>query len=119
MSTINYENRNLDRTVRIFDKFFDFELEVDAATYTTVLSTFESIFDDKNAAANFTLSLFRISERYNQPVLDLLATLDLNDKLQLTATLAYYLNSLRDNSTLLGISQPILPNQNVARNVLT
>jgi len=36
---------------------------------------------------------------------------------ELDLTLAYYLNNLRSNSTLLGTSQPVQPNYYAARNV--
>jgi hypothetical protein len=40
------------------------------------------------------------------------------DKIQLTATLAYYLNGLRSPTTLLGINASVTPNFWTARNVL-
>jgi hypothetical protein len=40
------------------------------------------------------------------------------NQVQITATLAYYLNNLRSNSTLLGISTTATPNQYAARNIL-
>jgi hypothetical protein len=40
------------------------------------------------------------------------------DQLQLTATLAYYLNGIRSPSTLLGVNSVLTPNYFTARNVL-
>ena len=39
-------------------------------------------------------------------------------QLRVQATLAYYLNNLRSNSTLLGLSATVTPNYYAARNVL-
>ena len=38
--------------------------------------------------------------------------------IQITATLAYYLNNQRSNTTLLGITSISTPNQYTARNIL-
>ena len=72
MSTVNYTNPNQDRTVTIFDEFYTFKLEVDANLYDVVNSYFKSVFADENAAKNFTLSLFRISENSGIPAITLL-----------------------------------------------
>lgn len=119
MSTVNYTNPNQDRTVTIFDEFYSFKLEVDVNLYDVVLSFFSSIFSDELAAKNFTLSLFRISESSGVPVLTLLDEMKGQDQLKITATLGYYLNNLRSNSTLLGIRAAVTPNFYAARNVLT
>lgn len=119
MSTVNYTNPNKDRTVTIFDEFYSFKLEVDANVYDVVFSFFKSVFTDVDAAKNFSLSLFRISESSGVPVLTLLDEMKGQNAIQLTATIAYYLNDLRSNSTLLGVRSAITPNYFAARNVLT
>lgn len=117
MPTVNYTNPNTDRTVRIFDEFYNFEATVDAALYDLVYSFMSTVFADRTAASNFTLSIFQVSETSGIEVEEILKNLQGQDSLQLTVTLAYYLNNLRSGSTLLGVSAVQTPDVNVARNV--
>ena len=117
MGSVNYANPNLDTTVRIFDQFYSYDVNVPAQEYDAVLSFFRSVFGTTQAAENFTVSLFRISEQSNIPVMDLLQQIEGQDQTQLTLTLAYYLNNIRSASTLLGLNSPTVPNYYVARNV--
>jgi hypothetical protein len=118
MSTVNYTNPNQDRTVYIFDRFYEFELNVDANLYDVVLSFFKSIFNEELAANNFALNMFRISESTGTPVIEILDTVRGQSAIELTATFAYYLNNLRSNTTLLGISAVTTPAFYAARNVV-
>jgi len=118
MGTVNAINPAVDLTVRVFDDFYDFAIEVDANTWDTVNSYMLSVFRTVDAAENFSTTLFRIADETNVPVLDLLAEIQGMDDIQLTATLAYYLNGLRSPATLLGLNEPVTPNAYVARNVL-
>ena len=76
------------------------------------------MFKTADAAENFSTTLFRIANETGVPVLDILAELQGMDTIQLTITLAYYLNGLRSPATLLGVNEPVTPNAYVARNVL-
>ena len=118
MGTVNAINPAVDLTVRVFDEFYDFAVEVDANTWDIVNSYMLSVFRTKAAAENFSTTLFRIADQTRIPVLDILAEIQGMDTIQLTATLAYYLNGLRSPSTLLGVNEPAVPNASVARNVL-
>ena len=118
MSSINETNYKIDLTVRVFDDFFGFELLVDAADWDVVSSYFKSIYTTKIAAENFATALFRVANEQNESVLTLLQQLQTaSGPAELDLTLAYYLNNLRSNSTLLGTSQPVQPNYYAARNV--
>jgi hypothetical protein len=117
MGSVNNINPSVDNSVRIFDGFNDFVLEVDSNTYSVVNSFFESIFADKQAAANLTDTFFRISSQTNVPVLDLLAQVQGQDSIQVTTFMAYYLNGLRSPSTLIGVNAVATPNYYTARNV--
>lgn len=118
MPSVNYTDPTLDRTVRVFDNFYNFEVDVNANDYDVVLSYFKSVFDDTLAAQNFTINLFQISENTGLPVETLLSEIRGQDQIQLTSTLSYYLNNLRSNATLLGINGRVAPNFYAARNVL-
>ena len=95
MGTVNYTNPGTDPTVRVFDEFYNRELVIDANIYDNVLSFFTSIFADEEAAKNFTLSVFKISEDSGTPVESILSELSNQNQVQITATLAYYLNNQR------------------------
>ena len=118
MSTVNAINPRVDLTVRIFDDFDNVVLEVDANEYDVVNSYFESIFVDKEDAANLTNTFFRISQETGVSVQILLNQVAGQTSMQVTSTMAYYLNGLRSPSTLLGVSNPVTPNYYTARNVL-
>lgn len=118
MSSINVPNYNIDLTVRVFDNFFGFEQVVDAAEWDVVSSYFKSIYTTELAAMNFSTALFRVANEQSVSVLTLLQQLQTSSgPAELDLTLAYYLNNLRSNSTLLGTSQPVQPNYYAARNV--
>lgn len=116
--TVNYVDPSTDLTVKIFDNFYNFATEVNSNEYDLVLSYFKKVFSDILAAENFTITLFQVAAEQKRPVLDVLAEIQGQDQIQLSATLAYYLNNLRSNATLLGISVVVQPNYYAARNVL-
>lgn len=117
MSTVNAINTNLDQTVRIFDQFYNYDENVPAAEYDIVLSYFKTVFKTDAAAQNFTVAIFRVAQESNTNALTILNEFQGQTGPQLTASLCYYLNSVRSNATLLGILQPAAPNYWTARNV--
>lgn len=116
-TTVNYANPNIDGTVKIFDQFYAYEANVPQLQYDAVYSYFRSVFDTAEAAGNFTVSVFRISESSDIPVMTLLQEFQGQSQPELTLTLAYYLNSVRSSATLLGLNSATQPNFYVARNV--
>lgn len=120
MSTVNYTNYNQDQTVRVFDRFYDYDVNVPAAEYDVVYSYFLKEMGTKQAAGNFTVSLFRVAEETKIPALTLLKQFEgtIGEDLNLNVSLAYYLNLIRSRATLLGVSRPVTPNAYAARNVI-
>jgi hypothetical protein len=118
MSTVNYANYNKDLTVRVFDSFYNYDVNVPANEYDIVYSYFRSVMSTARAAGNFSVSLFRVAEETNVPALTLLQAFQGQTGLNLTANLAYYLNSIRSRATLLGVNASVVPNQYAARLVL-
>lgn len=116
-TTVNYANPKTDGTVKIFDEFYAYSANVPQLEYDAVYSYFLSVFGTKEAAGNFTVSVFRISEISNIPVMTLLEQFQGQSAPEITLTLAYYLNSVRSNATLLGINAATQPNFYAARNV--
>lgn len=118
MSSVNYANPKNDQTVRLFDDFYGFEINIQSDEYDAVYSYFRSIYSDSVAAGNFTVTLFRISNEQQIPVLTLLDQISrAKTSAELDKTIAYYLNNMRSNSTLVGVSEPTQPNYYAARNV--
>jgi pyruvate/2-oxoacid:ferredoxin oxidoreductase alpha subunit len=117
MGSVNTYNSGIDATVQIFDRFYGYQQQVQAVEYDAVNSYFESVFKNSEAAANFTVSLFRISRQTNIPVMTLLQQFQGLTTPQLTLALTYYLNNIRSRSTLLGVNLPTQPNYYVAHNI--
>jgi hypothetical protein len=117
MSTLNEVNPKIDQTVQIFDRFYDYSANVPAMEYDIVLSYFRSVFTTTLAAENFTTALFRVAEESDTSALTLLQSMEGQNSVQLTISMAYYLNSIRSHATLLGVLQPTTPNFYTARNV--
>ena len=118
MSSINYTNFNLDQTVRVFDAFYEYDVNVPAAEYDVVNSYFKSIMSTRLAADNFTVSLFKVAEDTGVPALTLLQGFEGTAGMNLNVTLAYYLNTIRNRATLLGVGVPETANFYAARNVV-
>ena len=117
MGSVNVANPSTDLTVKIFDRFYSYEQNVGVVEYDAVLSYFKSVFKSKDSAENFTVAVFRIAFLSKIPVMNLLQQFQGQSAPELTVTLAYYLNSIRSPSTLLGVNVPTQPNYYVARNI--
>ncbi len=109
MSTVNETNLREDLTVRVFDRFYAFDVNVPVNEYDAVYSYFRSVMTTDRAAGNFATSLFRISQNTNIPAMT---------GVNLTVNLAYYLNLIRSKATLLGVNASATPNFYAARAVL-
>ena len=118
MGSVNEVNSKVDLTVRVFDNFYNFSVEVDSNEYDVVNSYFKSVFKNNQIAQNFSTTLFRIAQETETPVLVLLEQIQGQTQVEMTATLAYYLNGLRSPATLLGINSPVIPTFWAARNVI-
>lgn len=118
MPSVNQINPKIDTSVRVFDTFNDFGIDVPVNEYDAVYSYLRSVFQDPDAANNFTTSLFRVAAETNTPILNILQQIQDQDSIRVTLNIAYFLNGLRSPSTLLGISTAVTPNIWAARNVL-
>jgi hypothetical protein len=119
MASVNAINTKTDLTVQIFDRFYGYEQQVPVEAYDAVLSYFKSVFKSAEAAGNFTVSLFRVSQQSGIPVMNLLQQFQGQTAPQINLTLAYYLNGVRSSSTLLGLNVPTQSNFYIARNIRT
>lgn len=117
-STVNYANTNLDLSVRVFDDFYGYDVNVPTAEYDIVNSFFKSVMADVKQANAFTVSLFRVASETGIPVLTLLDSFQGQSGLDLTVSMAYYLNNIRSRATLLGVNAQTVPNFYAARAVI-
>ena len=109
--------------MRVFDTFYDYDVDIPVGDYDIVNSYFKSVMTTKQAADNFTVSLFRVAQDTNIPPLTLLQSFQAgntnnNPGLSLNLNMAYYLNSIRNRATLLGVGIAVAPNFYAARNVV-
>jgi hypothetical protein len=88
------------------------------AEYDYVVSFFESVMKDRFAAESFTQSVYEISRITDTSVLSIMQTFDGQDLMTLTMTMALYLNSIRSQTTLLGVQSVVKPNYYAGRNVV-
>lgn len=116
--SVNNTNRQIDPTVRLYSEFYQTDMVVNGDDYDLVLSYLKSICSTRAIAENLAISIFKIANDYNFNVQDVLAQIQGQDRLKLTVTLSYYLNSIRNASTYLGTGSPISPNPYVARNIV-
>ena len=116
--TVNYTNTKLDLSVRVFDTFYGFDANVPANEFDIVNSFFKSVMENDRAAGNMTVSLFQVADQTKIPVLTLLDTMKGKNGLDLSISMAYYLNNIRSRSTLLGVNAQATPNFYAARAVL-
>jgi pyruvate/2-oxoacid:ferredoxin oxidoreductase alpha subunit len=121
MTTVNTTNFNIDQTARVYDQFYNFDITVPADEYDIVYSFFLREMTTPRAAGNFTVSLFRVAQETQIPVLTLLQGFQgsgASNGINLNVSLAYYLNMIRDRATLLGVGTPVIPNYYPAHAVL-
>ena len=118
MSTVNQTNLNQDLTVRVFDRFYKYEAFIPSDEWDIVYSYFRSVMTTQRAASNFASALFRVAQETNTPAQTLLQAFRGTSGVNLTVTLAYYMNLVRSRATLLGVSAAVTPNQYAARAVL-
>lgn len=114
-----------DRTVEIFDNFYNQQLNVPADKWDIVYSFFlgaqsKNTESAKRTAAQFATVLFRIAQESGT---DIMIFLDYmkgigDNKLKLNAEMAFYLNLLRTKTALYGVANQPAPNQAVQRNVI-
>jgi hypothetical protein len=107
-----------DKTVQIFDNFYNFDLVVDGNQYEIVHSFFYNLTKSKNVTDNFTLMIFRISTLSGENPLSLVDYLQGKSKMEVNSILAYYLNSVKSKTSLYGVNSTPQPNYNTQRNIV-
>jgi hypothetical protein len=117
---VSFEVNDYDQTVKIFNNFYTADLVVPANEWDVVYSYFVGTSNPTSASA-FASVLFRIAQESGVEVMTLLEDIQgksQNNKLELSQTMAFYLNLIRSKTALYGVSTVPSPNQAVQRNVL-
>ena len=117
MATINATNPNIDLSVQIFDRFYDFQQSVPAQEYDAVRSYLRSVFGTIEQANNFTTTMFRISAASGIPIMQLLQSIEGMSGPQVTLVFAFYLNTFQSPATMLGIQATVNPPYYIAHNI--
>ena len=109
---------NPDKTKRIYDKFYNFDVVVNASEYDVIHSYFFDLTKSADVADNFTVMVFRIANLTDTQAMEVFAELKTSrNSLEVNAMMAYYLNNMRNSATLLGLAQPTQPNFYAVRNI--
>jgi hypothetical protein len=108
----------VDTTVKIFDQFYNLNLVVNSDQYEIVYSFFKGYTSSIVTAQSFTTTLFLIANQTQSNVLELLQTFEGSDKLKVSLTMAYYLNSVSNKTVMFGVNNVLVPNNTVQRNIL-
>jgi hypothetical protein len=108
---------NADGTVAIFDQYYSQSLVVNANEYDIVYSFFIQYLDQA-VAATYSEVIFRVAQISGVDALTLLKQLEGSNALNVSLTMAYYLNSVGNNYFMYGgVSFPA-PNEKYQRNIV-
>lgn len=120
MALITTQNQSVDRTVKIFDNFYNKSIQVPVNQYDVVLSYFKGVCETETIAQNFTAFFFRVAQQSGIDAITLLENIKgtTKNKLELNQVLAYYLNSFKSKHSLYGVAVIPRPVQPVSRNVV-
>jgi hypothetical protein len=117
-NTVDAPQSQLDQSVRVFEQAYETQIVINAPEYDIVRSYFKDISNSDNIANNFATMLFRISNITGVHVLSLLDDIRGKSKLEVNATMAYYLNTIKSKVTLYGVGVLPTPNMSVQRNIV-
>lgn len=116
--TIDESFDSSDRTVRLFDNFYSEQVRVDANEFEVVSSFFKEACVNTTVAKNFTSFLFQIAANTGVSTMDLIEELRGKSRLEMNATMAYYLNSFKTKHSMYGIGVIPRPVETIQRNIL-
>jgi hypothetical protein len=110
----------IDPTVAIFDQFYNFNFTVNGDQYEIVFSFFKEYTSSIQTAQSFTSTLFVVANKTQINVLDLLETFKgaNGDKIKVSLTMAYYLNTISNRTVMYGVNDLVTPNNLIQRNIV-
>ena len=90
---------------------------VNPSDYDYIVSFFSKTMKDAVVAGRFASLIFEISNRTKIPAIELIDTMKEQDLISVSASMAYYLNSVRSKSTQLGVKRKVKPNYYAVKNI--
>ena len=111
-------NTITDPNLRFVNDYENPPQDINGNEWDYVYGFFKKMMKTDAAAEDFSLSIFRVSKETGYPVTDIIQTMEGQTGMQLNASLAYYLNSIRSSATLLGVQSLAKPNFYAGRAVL-
>jgi len=109
----------MSKKLNINHFYQDSDIGISSEHYDIVLGFFKKVTSNQKTAEAFTVDLFRVTKSTGVSVLSLLESMQDKDEFGVNEVMAFYLNQIRSQSALLGVSNTLVPNQQVARNILT
>jgi hypothetical protein len=116
--TLDESRITLDTSIKLIGNFFDEDPVINSNEFELINSYFMSVCENSSIARNFTSFIFKISANTGKPALELLDEIRGASKLEMNATIAYYLNLYKDKHLLYGISVVPKPVPTVQRNII-
>jgi len=102
----------------LVNDYYQTSYAVDGSEYDYVYSFFLKAMDDKEAARNFASTLFEVAHQADIAPIEMTRSMEGQSGLELSASLAYYINGTRPNSTMLGVMNRLKPNFHAGRTVI-
>jgi hypothetical protein len=118
MASILQDTSTRDRTIRIYDGFYNFSLDINPGEYDVVLGYMKSVCQTTEIAKQFTAMLFKIAQEIGESPMALLEGLQGKNGVEMNQVIAYYFNSFKSKTSLYGYSVTPTPNQSVQRNIV-
>lgn len=105
-------------TVQIFDNYFNLQLGVNGEEFQIVYAYFRERTSNDSVASTYAEILFKISNLTGIPVQELLTEFGDKQGMDLSLSMAYYLNTFGDKTMMYGVMNVVPPNERVQRNVV-
>jgi hypothetical protein len=109
----------MSRKLNVDTFYSDRDVVINSEHYNIVFGFFKKVMETDKSAEAFSVDLFRVSKGTDVPILTLLKSIQDKDTIGVSEMMAFYLNQIRSQSAMLGVSNVITPNQQVARNILS
>lgn len=117
MSLVTQANPIGEKAGRLPSRFRRVSPNIEANQYDRVFSFFDKVFSDSDSAGKFTDEIFRIAQVNQLSIDSIMEEFENSSETQIPALLAYYLNTVRNTATYLGVSSRLVPPVGVARNI--
>jgi hypothetical protein len=116
-SNVPQQPAAVNSTVQAFDAYYSQPLELDASTYTAMVSFFTSRGFEKIAADNIAVVIMKQAKLDNFNPMKIIDTLRGLDTVEMSAFVSEIINYNRFKTSFLGYALNFSPNDSVIRNI--